>query len=134
MSLFPALRSLALPALLLLSGAVSTACAGQQGGILELTNRDDIKEGPGLLTGEEGVFTLTFGGDNEDTDAPGASESPPHEVSYQEFREFKRSGKTGHGDSGGADEEALMEEYQEFLKWKSWREYQERTNSREGMQ
>lgn len=122
MLLTPALRRLALPVLLVLSSMASIACAGQQGGILKYTDRSDIREGPGLLTGEQGAFTLTLGGGDS---TAGAREAAGTDVSFQEFREFKRS-----GDGDVPDEEALRKEYEEFQRWKEWRDYQDRQKSR----
>lgn len=118
-------RKLILPLGLALLYSTIAGCAGSRGEVLQYTNTDDIVEGPGLFTGEDGAFTMDFG--TGSSDGPGAEPSVPEDadVSYQEFEAFKRSREAGRQGNGSLDEDALSREYQEFLQWKEWREFQE---------
>lgn len=128
-----AIRPLALMLLLALSLAFS-ACAGSGGEPLQYTDRDEIPEGPGLLTGEDGAFTLEFGAGASGDKAGGAPESDSSDVSYQEFKAFKQYQESGQQDSGTLDDETLSREYEEFQRWRESREYQDWKNSRQGTQ
>lgn len=119
--------------LLLVLSLVMTACAGSRGEPLQYTDRSDIREGPGLLTGEDGAFTLNFGGSASDDEAGGAPESDTSDVSYQEFKAFKQYQESGQQDSGARDD-ALSREYEEFQQWKKSQEYRDWKRSRDGTQ
>jgi hypothetical protein len=120
--------------LLLTASLVLTACAGSRGEPLQYTDRDEIRDGPGLLTGEEGAFTLEFGGGASDDEAAGSSGSGADEVSYQEYKAFKEYQGSGQQESGARDDEALAREYEEFQKWRESQEYQEWKDGRDGAQ
>lgn len=126
-------RPFALILLLALSLAM-TACAGSRGEPLQYTDRDEIPEGPGLLTGEDGAFTLEFGDNAPDQKDDGASESDTSDVSYQEFKAFKQYQESGQQDSGTLDDERLSREYEEFQRWRESQEYQDWKNSQQGTQ
>ena len=93
----------------------------------------EIPEGPGVLSGEDGEFTLYDSKSNKrgkkskaaaETDVPAAEKSGaektgatvaagekmPDSKEYLEFQEWKKS-KLG------------AKEYQEFLEWKKWKEF-----------
>lgn len=120
-----AYRKLTVPLCLALLYVTTAGCAGSRGELLQYTNTDDIVEGPGLFTGEDGAFTMDFGtGSSGGADA-GPSVPEGSDASYQEFQAFKRSRQAGEHGNGTRDEDALSREYQEFLQWKEWREFQD---------
>lgn len=87
MFLLPVLRTAALLVLLAPAIPATTACAGQHGDILHYTDRDDIRRGPGLFSGEEGAFTATFGGDRPDEQ--GRSKEYEEFQRWKEWREYQ---------------------------------------------
>jgi hypothetical protein len=124
------LRYFRLTAVTLMIGLISlatVACAGSRGETLRYTDRNDIMEGPGLFTGEEGAFTFSFGKDGAD-EAAGGTDSRGSEVSYRKFETFRqfREAETEATDTG-----AHSSAYEDFQLWKEWNEYQEWKRDRE---
>lgn len=93
----------------------------------------EIKEGPGLFTGQKGEFVLfssppkTAEGSvpaaptARDTDiAPSATE----EAEFRQFQEWKKEQQELEQFKSWKQSPQGQKEYQEFQEWKRWKEYQ----------
>jgi len=95
------------------------ATIGCSGRYVEYHATTEIPMGPGLMSGEKGVFVLYDGGGAKDgiTTEPSSPESPPAAPTVdgraQEFEDFKRW-KDANRDSS---------EYREFLEWQKWKAF-----------
>lgn len=90
----------------LLAVALAAALAGCGAAPFDYHRADDMKSGPGMITGEkgEGVWKIDLG-----RTAPAAASSGEPE----EFERWKRS-------AAGTDE------YREFQDWREWRDWKRR--------
>ena len=128
----------AIAIVLVAAAAVLAACGAKP---LDYTPVSEIPEGPGVLTGEEGEYTIfdsktrdtqkepaakpTAGsGPAEPSDSAAGTAGQAHDArefeefqrwtkDKQDFEEFQRWKKSEQG----------SKEYQEFLEWQKWREY-----------
>ena len=99
----------------------------------------EIPSGPGVLSGEDGEFTIydsesgLFGKKKkkkgsetagDDAEAKEFQEFQQWKKEAQEFREFQEWKKTSPD----------SDEYREFLEWRKWKKYKEWEKSRQGSQ
>jgi hypothetical protein len=96
-----------------LAAALAAALAGCGAQPFEYHRADDMKPGPGMISGEkgEGVWHIRLAGDATPAPAPAAAASGE----AQEFEQWKRSAQ-------GSDE------YREFQDWREWREWKRRNS------
>ncbi|MGH8669177.1 MAG: hypothetical protein ACREUH_08065, partial [Burkholderiales bacterium] len=90
------------------AAALAAALAGCGAAPLEYHRADDIKPGPGMISGEKGEFVYTLGGKPAPAAAPAAATGEA-----EEFERWKRS-------AAGTDE------YREFQDWREWRDWKRR--------
>jgi hypothetical protein len=115
---------------------------------------DEIKEGPGIFSGEDGEFTVydskkggPFWKQSEEKSAEGvqaagkgapptsdtaagqtskeAQVSPDEAKEFQEFQEWKQEKKEFREFLEWKESAKGSAEYREFLEWKEWKSYQE---------
>lgn len=126
---------------------------GAKGESFEYREISEIPEGPGLLTGDDGEFTVydskkggpawkqaqtespeaTAGSEPSGAKAPavaGAAEakpviSPEEAKEYQEFQEWKKEQKAFQEFQEWKNSSAGSAEYQEFREWQEFKTYQE---------
>ena len=109
----------------------------------KLQGPGQMKAGPGLISGEEGKFTIysskksASASTEKETAAAGAqgpaadtrsAETPAGSKEYQEFQEFQQWQKEKEQFREYLEWKKAAEgtpEYEEFLKWKEFRDYQE---------
>jgi hypothetical protein len=91
----------------LLAAALAAALAGCGAKPFDYHRADDMKPGPGMLSGEtgEGVWKIDLSGKTRPAAASGSE--------AEEFERWKRSAE-------GTDE------YREFQDWREWREWKRR--------
>ena len=115
---------------------VLTGCAGQP---LEYDKVDDIPSGPGLLSGEDGEFTLydskggLFGKKNKN-ESPETAEDSAQAREYQEFQEWKKERKEFKEFQEWKKAMRDSEEYREFLEWRKWKKYKEWEKRQQGLE
>ena len=88
--------------------AFAAALAGCGATPVDYHHGEDMKPGPGMITGEkgEGVWRIDLGGKTTPVAASSSNEA-------EEFEKWKRS-------AAGTDE------YREFQDWREWREWKRR--------
>lgn len=89
----------------LIAAALAAALAGCGAAPLEYHRADDMKPGPGMISGEKGEFVYRVGGKPAPAAATGGE--------AEEFERWKRS-------AAGTDE------YREFQDWREWRDWKRR--------
>jgi hypothetical protein len=91
----------------LLAAALAAALAGCGAKPVDYNRADDMKAGPGMITGETGeaVWKIPFG-----------AKATPAAASGGEAEEFERWRRSAEG----------TDEYREFQDWREWREWKRR--------
>jgi hypothetical protein len=92
----------------LIAAALAAALAGCGAAPLEYHRADDMKPGPGMISGEKGEFVYRVGAKE-----PAAAAAPAPAGEAEEFERWKRS-------AAGTDE------YREFQDWREWRDWKRR--------
>jgi hypothetical protein len=93
----------------LLAAALAAALAGCGAQPFDYHRADDMKPGPGMITGEKGeaVWKIGLGG-----------KTTPAAASSNEAEEFERWKRSAEG----------TDEYREFQDWREWREWKRRNS------
>ncbi len=95
---------------ILFPALLGVALAGCGATPVDYTSDLELKERPGLFSGEKGAFVIRAGGSAKET-PKAAMQEPAKPGDYEAFQRWKK-------------ERAASDE-REFQEWREWREYQE---------
>ena len=118
-------------ALLLLVG-----CTGQP---LEVDKPGEIQSGPGILSGEEGEFTVYDSeggllGKKKKKKASETTGDTAEAEEFQEFQQWKKEAQEFREFQEWKKSSRNSDEYREFLEWRKWKKYKEWEKSQQGSQ
>ncbi len=113
---------------------VLAGCAGQP---FEPDTVGEIPSGPGVLSGEDGEFTIydseggVFGKKKNKKDSETAEDNAEAEE-FQEFQQWKKEAKEFRKFQEWKKTSRDSDEYREFLEWRKWKKYKEWEKSQQG--
>ncbi len=123
----------------LLIGFTLIALAGCGGKPFTPDTPDEIPSGPGVLSGEDGEFTIydsesgLFGKKKNKKDSETAEDNAEAKE-FLEFQQWKKEAKEFREFQEWKKTARDSDEYREFLEWRKWKKYKEWEKSKQGFQ
>lgn len=86
----------------------------------------EIPEGPGLLSGEKGEFTIYDSKKRRETNDAGRDRTPAAQESdtFRQFQQWRKDQAEFKAFQEWKRSQQGSQEYEEFQEWKRWKEYQ----------
>ena len=122
-----------------LIGAAFFLLAGCAGQPLDVDRPGEIQSGPGILSGEDGEFTVYDSeggllGKKKKKKASETTGDTAEAEEFQEFQQWKKEAQEFREFQEWKKSSRNSDEYREFLEWRKWKKYKEWEKSQQGSQ